>query len=449
MQPRLLGAAVDVLLIALVVTVVTRLSFIYEYDHGGRSFVLPLATVTAALAVVTDSRLSRWPSRRIWGPPVIVCFAALSAYGAARWISSFGAVNPSDARAYGVSWIKDLFVAGAIVVAIDSTRRLRLAALAWCAAIAAAALPTVLQWLTGTSDSDWWGFARTDLAFIDGQFIRQAGGSLESNNFAQWLVISLPIALYFIFGANPPHASVRRRWLTMAFGAGCAAIAVAALLLTRSRGGLVGLAVVLVVAIALYTSWRATLAATIAIVIVILAVPTSRDQVDRIGEARALFGGEVAGDSSAAGYASTFRAGLRMFADEPVTGVGSKNFIVHYPAISADLGIDTTGARRTTHNVAIELLSETGLVGFVTFTVGFVLVVVAIVRAKRFFRQAGALDSADLQRALLVALTGFVVTGATLNLGNPQLLLLAMGMGIAGCKVARLPSLASAGAANT
>jgi O-antigen ligase len=218
-------------------------------------------------------------------------------------------------------------------------------------------------------------------------------------------------------------------------------------LLTRSRGGLVGFAVVIVLAVALYTSWRAALAAALAVVLVVLVVPGTRHQVDRISDVRALFGGEVAGDSSAAGYASTFRAGLRMFADKPVSGVGSKNFIEHYPAIAADLGIDTTGARRTTHDVAIELLSETGLIGFVTFTTALVLVVINIVRAKRSFREARAFDSADLQRALLVAVAGFVVTGTTLNLGNPQLLLLTLGMGIAGWKVAPHQSGATADAA--
>ena len=246
---------------------------------------------------------------------------------------------------------------------MSDARRLRLVAGSVVGALLLIAIPTVVQRVTGTYDFQWWGFAKVDRSVIDGEVVVQSAGILESNGFAQWLIVLIPVAASV---AVTTPARVRRERLIACGVWMVFAVAVAAVFCTRSRMGAAALGVVALV-LAARRSLVLVGGALVAVLVAIMITGGGLRQIERYGEVGALFGADADGKSSAAGYASTFRAGLEMFADEPLTGVGSDNFILEYPAIVEELGIDTSGRARSPHNGAVQVLAETGVVGAAAF----------------------------------------------------------------------------------
>ena len=320
----------------------------------------------------------------------------------------------------------------AVVLAVSDARRLRLVAGSVVGALLLIAIPTVVQRVTGTYDFQWWGFAKVDRSVIDGEVARAVGrDSRIRNGFAQWLIVLIPVAASV---AVTTPARVRRERLIACGVWMVFAVAVAAVFCTRSRMGAAALGVVALV-LAARRSLVLVGGALVAVLVAIMITGGGLRQIERYGEVGALFGADADGKSSAAGYASTFRAGLEMFADEPLTGVGSDNFILEYPAIVEELGIDTSGRAISPHNGAVQVLAETGVVG----AAAFVGAVWCVLRRRRQARdELVRLDDAfgaRLMRALGYSFLGYGVSTMTLNIGNPQMILLVSALAIvAACR---------------
>jgi O-antigen ligase len=99
----------------------------------------------------------------------------------------------------------------------------------------------------------------------------------------------------------------------------------------------------------------------------------------------ALRGTEVAIDEASAGRISIWRTASRMLAAHPLTGVGVRGFRYAYPKYAApgDRFVDTTsdlGASHA-HQIVLEVLSETGIVGLVCWIAGLVFALRAWWRA--------------------------------------------------------------------
>jgi len=111
-----------------------------------------------------------------------------------------------------------------------------------------------------------------------------------------------------------------------------------------------------------------------------------------------LRGTESAVDTASAGRVSIWRTAIAMWRAHPLTGVGARGFRYAYPAYAApqDRFIDTasdTGASHA-HQIVLEILSETGVVGLVFWIAGTFFAV-------RAWRRAGATSR---ERALAPAL---------------------------------------------
>ncbi|HET7923947.1 MAG TPA: O-antigen ligase [Rhodanobacteraceae bacterium] len=104
----------------------------------------------------------------------------------------------------------------------------------------------------------------------------------------------------------------------------------------------------------------------------------------------ALGGTESAVDAASAGRLSIWRTAFAMWKAHPVTGVGVRGFRYAYPEYAApqDHFVDTasdTGASHA-HQIVLEVLSETGVVGLLFWLAGAVFAVRAWLRADRFAR---------------------------------------------------------------
>jgi putative inorganic carbon (hco3(-)) transporter len=206
------------------------------------------------------------------------------------------------------------------------------------------------------------------------------------NEVAYSLVILLPLAAYL--------ASVSG-WFARIALLGMVALYLPAIFVTFSRGGLIGLAAVVVI-----YAWRhrniwvyAMLAVAIAGAVVLAGRYWSR------GEDFS----QLNGDLSFQERIATSEAGLEMFVDKPLLGVGLGCSVVAWP-LYAPQDLHTRGAL-ITHNTFVQVLSETGTLGALPF---LLLVAMSLYHARKLALQPRV---AGLGAAVEGALWGFVVCG--------------------------------------
>jgi putative inorganic carbon (HCO3(-)) transporter len=215
---------------------------------------------------------------------------------------------------------------------------------------------------------------------LNGRYMRAYGHFLQPNPFGGYMGLLLPLAYVLALGYWPEAARAWRRregWasvgpmLLWALAVIAAVIMGAALLMSWSRGALLGLAAGLAcVALALGRRvWLALL--PLALVGLLLGpmllerVPT--DLIDRMAEAlRYTAGTELAAvEITDANFAiierlAHWNAAWRMFDSNPWLGAGAGQYSVAYPAVALPRWQDPLGHA---HNYYLNTLAEGGLVG--------------------------------------------------------------------------------------
>jgi O-antigen ligase len=201
------------------------------------------------------------------------------------------------------------------------------------------------------------------------------------------------------------------------------------MIMTETRGAVVGLAAAMVAA-PLLAGPRRRLAAMGVVSVALLSLVlwlsafAPRSAVDRLTH----FG------SSGTGRSDLWTIGLRMVDDKPVTGVGAGNFPVssiHYliqpGAIVRDEFI--VDVPKETHNIYLQVLAELGIVGLALFLAIVAYCIASALRAARAFRRAGAEAMELMARGIILALIALLGASAfTTELYSKQLyLLLAVG----------------------
>jgi O-antigen ligase len=248
--------------------------------------------------------------------------------------------------------------------------------------------------LVGAGLSALYGFVTPETASTPG---RIASGALDPNELASALVAGAAIAGAFAIGwrGNPLI-----RPLALAMVITC----LAGILLTASRGGLVGLAVALIASVGFGARWRAV-AGTMLVVLSLgcvayfawLAPPDAVEHVTT--------------SNGGTGRTTIWAVGWRMVEARPFTGVGAGNFqvsSVHYllrPGAlrRSDFIIEKPKAA---HNTYLEVLATLGIVGLLMFLgiIGFAVSQAA--RAARAFARQGDRQLEALARGVLVATFG-------------------------------------------
>ena len=209
------------------------------------------------------------------------------------------------------------------------------------------------------------------------------------NEVAYSLIVLLPLAGFLASGLRPlPRLALL----------GISVVYVPAILVTFSRGGLVGLVIVT----ALY-AWRtrslwlqAALASLLILGLLLGGKYWSRSED---------FSG-LNGDVSFRQRLATSEAGLAMFADHPLLGVGLGCSVIAWP-LYAPNDLYSRGAL-ITHNTVIQPLGETGALGFVPFVL---FVACGIYSARKLALNSSRRSLASLGAGLEIAVWGFVVCG--------------------------------------
>ena len=209
------------------------------------------------------------------------------------------------------------------------------------------------------------------------------------NDLAYSLVILLPLAAFLATGLRPlPRLAL----------AGISMAYVAAIFVTFSRGGAVGL-----VAVTGLYAWRKKSVWLQGLMVLLLAAGLIL--AGRFWTRSEDFS-HLNGDVSFRQRWATSQAGLAMFADHPLLGVGLGCSVIAWPLYAPqDL---YTRTALVTHNTFIQPLAETGIAGFVPFIlfVGF-----GLYYARKLALESSDNGLANLGAGLEISLWGFVICG--------------------------------------
>lgn len=228
----------------------------------------------------------------------------------------------------------------------------------------------------------------------------------DSNGVAAMFILFLPVALAKAFASE----TRKQYWLSL----GIAALMVALVVCTQSRSGLIGLIVSL--AVLAFFSRSTIKVAKIVAVLAVAAMPFATLQyIDRMNT---MAGGEDF-KSSAIDRITLWKAGLHVFADNPLVGTGFLTFPEakmqyedRFQYLDDELreSIFRDDNKKVAHNTYIQLLSDCGLNGALPFVLLLGGGITLGLKARRMLRNS-PVYSAELLwiSGLCAGIAGFAV----------------------------------------
>ncbi|HEX2835410.1 MAG TPA: O-antigen ligase family protein [Thermoanaerobaculia bacterium] len=362
---------------------------------------------------------------------------ALAAYTFIQFCSSIWAVDVRLADDRFVDALKSLAIFLITASLATSWNALLRVITALTIAAGALSLLSSVQTLANLSN-EFLGFSRIQIAHIYGGVyeVRPAGPVGDPNFYAQFLLMIVPLAL---FGA---WAETRTRPRILLF-AGAAIIATGTLL-TYSRGAMLAIGCMTIVAMLLFKPRGKHLAAVAAVGLVgLLLLPA--EVTRRLLTIEALMPGtSMEVDSSIVKRKLLFHTALQMFDDHLVGGVGAGNFTRYFTRYSNEVGsaapqYDPPGVRQYPHTLYLEIGAETGLLGLLTFGAAIASAYAALLRGRRTLLARGDVACAGIVAALLLALTGYLITSIFLHGAFQRYLFLLLALIAAATRLAEPP----------
>lgn len=384
-----------------------------------------MATRSAAHAIIAvlagGALVRRALGRERFGVPrEMLAFLGLVA---AYLVATFGAADRPAALAETVDLVSYAAVVALLLVLLDTPVWLRRAAWAFVLGVSLLAVLAIVQQLTQSYGSTYGGFA-TVLRADDA--VRSAG-PLNPNPFGQILAAAAVLAVYL--------ARTQAAWAGRVFGVALAAACVVGVAYTQSRAALIALLMVALGMGALCGVRVRVLAVALCGVIALGTTVLPQSLQARVGD---LYGAASANagtpqDTSLRGRKSENLAGLRMWADRPLVGVGPDNYEIHYQRYSEVIGIDPRAEQRGAHNLYFESLAETGVLGAAAFLGLLALSLGGAWRARRRLTGRDAL----LAEGIVVALAAFLICAITLHSAYARYEWILLGLGLTAGRLGR------------
>jgi putative inorganic carbon (hco3(-)) transporter len=212
------------------------------------------------------------------------------------------------------------------------------------------------QVVTGDYDQTFYGFARV----IEPE--NRLGGPInESNIWGQVLVAVIPFAIFGFLRESLNKKLVYAAFLT---------VLIIALLNTYSRGGYLAFLVVMVLIMFFFTKFNPTFVLSVVLIGLFIFPFIPPRYVERFQTLYLLSPDSQDGvyqESSFRGRASEMLTGLAMLAEHPLLGVGAANYPVNYQKYTQIVGLEVRSEEREAHSLYVEVLAETGIIGFTAF----------------------------------------------------------------------------------
>jgi O-antigen ligase len=251
---------------------------------------------------------------------------------------------------------------------------------------------------------------------------RAAGTVGDPNELAAALIIGLAVAGAF---AVNRHVSGYLRLLA----AGAGALCLAGILISLSRGGLIGLAGALLVAVIVGGRWRGRVLA-LCMTLVGCAVGYFAFFASLPAKERVL---NISGGGGS-GRLDLWTVGLRMIEANPLNGIGTGQFAnssVHYllrPGL-IESGAYILETPKVAHNTYLNIVAELGIVGGLLFVSLLAFSATCTLVSIKRAREARDESMEILLRGLAVGFGGYLVTLMFLSENTEKLLWIMLGLG--------------------
>ncbi len=279
---------------------------------------------------------------------------------------------------------------------------------------------SVYQSVTGNYDNDFGGLAQVSNAAInageetflgDQRTVSRLSGQIgEKNRYAQTMVVLLPLAVSRVL-----YERSRRRQLIAAV---CGMLILGGTLLSFSRGaGLAIVALFFAMAALQVVRFRHWLVLAVATPLLILVIaPDYLERISTLGEVSDLASGNTGQtDGSILGRATENLAALYVFFDHPIVGVGPGQVTRYIRDAGNELGLRHLTEDRRAHNMYLEELADTGILGFSAF-MGILLVTVTRLYQLMRYWQSRNNEYFQTLAGLLLAVFAYMVTAIFLHL---------------------------------
>jgi probable O-glycosylation ligase (exosortase A-associated) len=324
-------------------------------------------------------------------------FAPLVAFVAAIALSVLGSTDRAASFATLIEAGKMLAVAWLLFVLVSSEGRLERVLWVVTLSLLVFACEAILQ-----------GVERGLIHEFDPKLVVRGpdGPFGDNNNIARVLALSVP--LWWILASN------QRRLAARIAAAGGAALAVAGIVFTFSRSGFLALvAGVSVASLSERPLWRALATPLLFSAALLILSPHPY-------QARILTIARPQAEGSVQGRVEIWKEGLRAAGEHPLTGQGPSTF-------------RAGERRRTSHNILVELLAETGLLGLLAYLAVIAGAVVGLHRVRRSGAKTAEaarlrIASFGLEAALAAYLTASMALGAPLQ--SPPFVLIGLALAL-------------------
>jgi len=246
------------------------------------------------------------------------------------------------------------------------------------------------------------------------------GGAFEDNNdFALLLDMAFPIMIYF-------GRSEAKRWLRWGFYA-IAGMTLITILFTYSRGGFLGLCVILA-ALAFKSRYKLTALVAGAVLVFGLLAAAPRDIVERLSTIKSA----TQTDESAMSRIRAWRVSLWIIKDHPVFGVGLRNILAVYTRYGAEEDV------RVSHNAYLQMAVDAGLPALFLWVASIMLCYWRLRKSRKILK-ARAPNSRLIAYAhgMEVALMGYLVSATFLSRHDLELLYEVMALAASFILIAR------------
>jgi O-antigen ligase len=419
---------------ALAVVMYTDLSDLLMENFPVPSMLQPLILLLAVAA---------WRARKIVHPfaamlhPVAILLAlyALAVFSTTIFAKD---VRLADHRFQEVVKAAIITIVAASLAATWSSLRRALTVLV----IAAASLASisVVQIVTGRFYGIFGGLLEPETGTIWGELAlpRAAGPPVsDPNAYARILLITIPVAVALAI-ANRNHPKLRLVFTIAAM------VTTAGTLVTYSRGAMLALAAMAVMLfIAMRGNMRQLAAAAVALVLALLLLPENITR--RFITVESLLPGSeesVKPDNALEKRKLLVNAGLAMFDENPLAGVGAGNYSKHFVNFanvtgSSFMDYHRPGSVEHAHGLYFEAAAETGLLGLLTLTAALIAAVLTSWRTARELLRRGLESHAAIAAGLGVAVASYMVASVVLHESHLRYIGMFFGFVIAAARLTR------------
>lgn len=398
----------------LIISVFTNISDILT-DRGLPSINRPLIALTIGSVIINyvlkTGRYNRFPTPARFEWALITFFMAIVA-------SVISTPDKSNAFAVILDITKDILVGISIYITLNTEERLKNGFLILIITITVLAAMGVFKMATG-SEITFFDMARYS-AFGQVSYgeLRYGGPIEEPNLWGQVLVSSLPFVLYHFRQAT---SSIKKLLYIISI-----LIILLAMIYTGSRGAIVALVAIMPLLAVDMKIKPASIVISLLLFISLLSVLPS-NYAQRFQTLNVFFQSSeesaMSQDESFVQRQAVMMTGLAMFRANPVFGVGFGNYGLRYWEFATDLGLESNATNidyapdsRFAHSLYVEILSETGIVGFLAFLLFFTTLFIEIYRIRKKFKTyAIQTDWPSWASALSMSIITFLISGLFLH----------------------------------